>query len=128
MNKIACSGANLVRIAAPLSSLKYLILCSKTLFFKTHSAKRIKLSDKMVWSSRLPSAFSIASSPYSLQLLYKYIYEIYGWGCESSFSFFLVYLVFLLSSSLSLYLGGYSMMIVVSLSLFFLYFICLWFL
>ena len=39
------------------------MLCSKTLFFKTHSAKRIKLSVEMVWSSRLSSAFRITSSP-----------------------------------------------------------------
>ena len=57
-------GANLLPIAVPLSFLKYLILCSKTLFFKTHSAKRIKLSVEKAWSSPLSSAFRIASSPY----------------------------------------------------------------
>ena len=55
-------GANLVPVAVPLS-LKYFILCSKTMFSKTHSTERIKLSVEMVWSSRLSSAFRIASRP-----------------------------------------------------------------
>ena len=55
-------GANLVHVAVPLS-LKYFTLCSKTMFSKTHSTERIKLPVEMVWSSRLSSAFRIASRP-----------------------------------------------------------------
>ena len=60
---MAYGGANLVPIAVSLSCVKCLKLCSKTLFYKTHPGKRNKLSVEMVWSSRLLSAFRIASSP-----------------------------------------------------------------
>ena len=68
---MAYGGANLVPIAVSLSCVKCLKLCSKTLFYKTHPAKRIKLSVEMVWSSRLLSAFRIASSP-SLRGIFGY--------------------------------------------------------
>ena len=53
------------------SCLNDLILFSKMLFFKTHSAKRVKLSVEMVWSTRLSSAFRIAFSS-SLCVIFEY--------------------------------------------------------
>ena len=62
-------SANLLSMTVPWSCLKDLIFCSKTLFFKTHSGRRIKLSIELVWFSCLTSAFGIAcSASFGLQI------------------------------------------------------------
>ena len=49
-----------------------------------------------------------------------------GWVSSYSFCFFLMLLHLVVSRSQSLYLAGWNMIAVVSVSLLFLYFLCLW--
>ena len=68
MKIMAYGGAILVPMAVPLSCLKKDKLCSKILFFNTHSAKSIRESVDIVLSSLDSKDFLNAIKPLSCEI------------------------------------------------------------